>query len=162
MSIVSFRATADISEEAEQIFQIEKALLQKLLPNSDIQHAGSTAIPRSLTKGDVDIVIRSSREDFQNVKEKLLSLFEVNQKENWSEYFASFKDDKSFSLPLGIQLVIKESPTDYFTKVRDALIRDMDLLQEYNDMKKRNNGKDMKTYRKEKAAFFKKILSKTT
>jgi GrpB-like predicted nucleotidyltransferase (UPF0157 family) len=55
---VWFLPEAHFRTRVLQRFEQLKAELAVLIPDADIQHVGSTAIPGSLTKGDLDIQIR--------------------------------------------------------------------------------------------------------
>ena len=89
----------------------------------------------------------------------LLRLYDVNQLENWSETVASFKDDDSFSLKLGIQLTVRGSQDDFFLAIRDLFREDSDLVQEYDDLKREFEGKSMEAYWAAKTAFLSRLLS---
>lgn len=154
---VYFRPSEDFMDLANKIFEEQKRKILQLIPNADIQHIGSTAIPGSITKGDLDILVRVGGRDFEKAVEALKTLYEINQIENWSKTFASFKDDKSFALPFGVQLKVKGSDYDDFNKLRDLLINNVELLKEYNQMKLQFEGKDMDEYRKAKSDFFDKL-----
>ncbi|MFE3575677.1 GrpB family protein [Lysinibacillus sp. NPDC059133] len=52
--------------------------MKELLPEADIQHVGSTAIPDSVTKGDLDIQVRVSAEQFSIAVELLSNLYDRN------------------------------------------------------------------------------------
>lgn len=157
MIIVYFKPTEEFLEKANKVFDEQKNKLKKLLPKADIQHIGSTAIPGSVTKGDLDINIRVSEEDFNKAVEVLKKLYDINQPENWHDNFASFKDDTNLGIDFGAQLVVIGSKYDDFTKLRDLLIKNPKLVEEYNQMKQKYQGKSMDEYRKEKADFFQKL-----
>lgn len=160
MNNVSFKASEDFKDLAEEIFQKEKSRILKLIPAAEIEHIGSTAIPGSITKGDLDINVRVTVEDFDKAVEKLKTLYQINQPKNWTDTFASFKDDDSFDLPIGVQLTVIDSEYDDFISLKDLLVKRVDLLEEYNQMKVKYEGKDMEEYRKEKSDFFEKLRGK--
>jgi GrpB-like predicted nucleotidyltransferase (UPF0157 family) len=62
--MVNFKSQIVFSKKAEEIFEIEKNKLSKIILQADIQHIGSTAIPNSITKGDLDIQVRVGKKDF--------------------------------------------------------------------------------------------------
>lgn len=160
MDNVQFRPVSDFVELANKIFEEEKAKLLQLLPYAEIQHIGSTSIHDSITKGDLDIVVRVPKEEFRIALEQLKSIYDINQPENWSDTFASFKDEKNLGIDFGAQLVIKDSKSDDFTKLRDILRQNPELVQELNSIKMKYNGKSMADYRKEKADFFERLREK--
>ncbi len=148
---VSFVNEKDIREKIESLFQTEKENLQKLLPDSQIEHIGGTSVANSITKGDLDINIRVSEENFQTTIEILKKIYRVNQPNNWTKSYASFKDD---SRDLGVQLTIIDSADDYFVKQRDFLNSNPEKVLELNKIKLSFEGKNMDDYRKEKGKFF--------
>ncbi len=157
---LNFIPSNQISKKANFLFDKEKVKLLELFPNADIQHVGSTSIPGSLTKGDLDINIRVSKLDFNTTVNSLKQTYEVNQPENWTKTFASFKDD-NMEIPLGVQLTVKNSQYDDFYKLRDLLINDSVLLKEYNEMKLKFHDKNIDDYRKEKSEFFERLRKLT-
>ena len=153
MTNVYFKPATDFTDKANKLFRKQKSIISDLIPSAEIEHIGSTAIPTSITKGDLDINIRVQKENFNPAIEILKNHYEINQPENWTENFASFKS-KIRGIDFGVQLTIIGSPTDDFVKLRDILIKNPDLIKKFNLMKQTYNGKDMEEYRKEKAKFF--------
>lgn len=160
MTNVHFKPSSDFKELANKIFEEQKNRIVGFLPYADVQHIGSTAIPNSVTKGDLDLVIRVPKEEFKRATKELKSIYDINQPDNWSDTFASFKDDKNLGIDFGVQLVIKDSKSDDFVKLRDILIRNPQLLEELNSIKMKYEGKSMEDYRKGKADFFQKLREK--
>ncbi len=157
---VHFKPTTDFLDLANRVFVEQKAKISGLLPDADIQHVGSTSIPGSITKGDLDLVIRVQKDEFRHAIEVLKSIYEINQPKNWSKTFASFKDDKNLGIDFGAQLVVKGSKSDDFIKLRDILLENRELVEGLNAIKMKYNGKSMDEYRKEKADFFQKLREK--
>ncbi len=158
MPNVTFQDRSVFTDRVAQILLEEEPLLRLLLPWADMQHVGSTSIPGALTKGDLDIVIRVPKERFVKSRERLLSIYEPDQQENWSTTFASFKDLNK-SLPLGVQLTIMGSKDDLFVTFRDALRSKPELLAEYNALKTSCEGQPAEVYLEKKGVFFEKHLA---
>ena len=156
METVHFVKTKDVAEKIEALFSFEKQRLSEVLSGADIEHIGGTSVPGSISKGDLDINIRVRFEDFERAIENLKKLYEINQPENWSNGFASFKDD---TRNLGIQLTVIDSADDYFVAQRDYLRSHPEKVSELNLLKQKFEGKSMDEYRKEKEAFFEKLNS---
>lgn len=154
-----FQPQALFRERAEQVLSEEEPLLKLLLPWADIQHIGSTAVPGSITKGDIDLVVRVPKEKFAKSRERLQSIYEIHQPDNWSSTFASFKDDGKV-LPLGIQLTIMQCEDDLFVRFRDQLRSDPSLLTEYNAMKESCQNQSADSYLEKKGAFFEKWMNR--
>lgn len=134
--------------------QIE-AELRGLLPDGvAIHHIGSTSIPGSLTKGDLDVCVRVTTHAFRTCEEILASHYPRNTASVRTESFSSFGDDT-----VGIQLVVAGSELDGFLDFRDALEANPALIAAYNALKQSWHGKDMTPYREAKAAFIEKVLT---
>jgi GrpB-like predicted nucleotidyltransferase (UPF0157 family) len=152
--IMHFVLVDTVKSKAEQEFVRQKILLQKLFPAADIQHVGSTSVPDSLTKGDLDIQVRISEENFLEAIHILEKRYRHNRKnEIWTDGFASFEQYDNPVLPVGIQLTVKDSRYDEFYKMRNLLIKDKSLLKKYNSIKQQCEGKTYAEYRKEKRKF---------
>lgn len=151
---VHFVKTDDIRDKMEVLFVTEKRKLEMLFPSAQIEHVGGTCFKGTITKGDLDISIRIDVRKFKKIKEILKNLYQINQPDNWTETFASFKDD---ARNLGIQVTVLGSPNDYFVAQRDYLKNHSEAIMQYNALKERFEGKSMNEYRKEKNAFFEKL-----
>ncbi len=133
-----------------------RVLRRLSFPDAQIEHIGGTSVPGSLTKGDLDINIRVRPEDFGRTTETLKKLYEINQPDNWTSGFASFKDD---GRNLGVQLTVIGSPDDHFVPQRDYLNNHPEKVLEFNKLKEKFEGKSMEDYRKEKGEFFENLYT---
>jgi GrpB-like predicted nucleotidyltransferase (UPF0157 family) len=131
--------------------------IQPYLPNAEIIHIGSTAIPGCLTKGDIDIVIRVSETDFLNSMCILNKILVRSNRNLPTEDYAEF-DFLDSVLPVSIQLVSKNGAYDDFHLIKNIICSDKRILQNYNDLKLTFNGCDMEDYRLAKKVFFNKLL----
>lgn len=156
METVTIRPNTDFKEKADILFEEQKEKLLQLLPFADIQHIGATAVPGLLTKGDLDINVRVKQNEFEVAVNELKRLYEINQPNNWTDSFASFKDD-STDLPLGVQLTVIDSNGDHFIKHREVLKNNPNLVEELNKIKQKFDGGEMESYREAKARFLKSL-----
>lgn len=148
-----------ITAAAEASFERFCQRWKPILPKScDIQHIGATAIPGCLTKGDIDICIRTVIEDFDTARQQLSAHFQWNSGSVTTPEFISFHDD-SARPPLGIQLVVRGSELDIFVLFRDKLRADPSLVDRYNSLKQYWHGKSTEGYRSEKAIFAAEVIS---
>ncbi|RSD26609.1 GrpB family protein [Mesobacillus subterraneus] len=157
MEVLRFTNSEEVFHLAEQAFNETKKRILELIPRSDVQHVGSTAIPGSMTKGDLDIQVRVSPEDFQDTAEALSAIYEINDGSTQTKSFQSFKDDCA-TPPLGIQLTVIDSDLDIFWRLRDVLMKNEHLRTEYDQLKSSCHGKRMEEYRQEKSLFFQKVM----
>jgi GrpB-like predicted nucleotidyltransferase (UPF0157 family) len=151
LDLVHFTKADDIRREIDALFAREKEKLSGLLPDVDIQHVGSTAVAGTLSKGDLDINIRVTSEQFPVLIEKLKTIYQIHQPENWTNGFASFKDDFR---DLGIQVTVIGTLHDCFVAQRNYFRSHPEAVTDYNQLKRKFEGKNMADYRKEKAKFF--------
>lgn len=158
MEQVHFFEQNEIKEKVEKEFLIHKSKIVNLLPKADVQHIGSTAIPNSITKGDLDIQVRVQKEDFIKATELLSTLYEVNDRSTQTDFFRAFKDD-TLPLPLGIQLTVINSELDIFWKIRNVLLKNDEYRLEYDNLKRNFEGRSIEEYRDAKNLFFEKIMS---
>ena len=91
MTNVYFKSATYFIYQANKLFNEQKKIILDLIPSAKIEHIGSTAIPGSITKGDLDINVRIQEKNFNHAINVLKKLYEINQPENWTENFASFK-----------------------------------------------------------------------
>ncbi len=125
-----------------------------------IEHLGGLAIPGCLTKRDIDIQIRVDKKDFQKVCEYMESYVEIKRKDIWTLDKAIFKKDtKEFPVDYIVTVNGSESGMYYFGG-RDILINNLDVLEEYNQLKRNFESKRYKEYRTAKTEFWHKILKK--
>lgn len=160
MEKVYFFPNDVFSKKAEEAFIIHKKSINNILPKADIQHVGSTAIPNSLTKGDLDIQVRVTKEQFERAVEVLSKMYDTNEGSVKTSFFRAFKDDEA-KPPLGVQLSVIGSEYDIFWKFREVLLKNDQFRIEYDEIKKKYEGKDMEEYRNEKNEFFQR-LTKTS
>ena len=160
MELVHFVDSSTIAAEVDALVDQETRRIVRVLPDADVHHIGSTAIPHALTKGDVDLNVRVPPERFHGAVSILRGLYGVNQPENWSDDFASFKDDDSFPLKLGVQLTVRGSSDDFFLAIRDLFLADRDLVKQYDELKRSFDGKSAEAYWEAKTAFLTELLDR--
>lgn len=156
MEKVNFYRQIGMNRDAEGTFTIQKERIKKVLPGAEVHHVGSSAIPNSLTKGDLDIQVRVSSELFPLAVKELSMLYDSNDGSIKTNEFRAFKDD-AISPPLGIQLTVFDSEFDFFWKFRDVLLQSDKYRSEYDNLKSNFEGKDMEKYREAKNEFFNRM-----
>lgn len=149
---VRFTNDPAVFVKADRLFDTIARQLAEALPAAGIVHVGSTALPGSLTKGDLDIVVRVSASDFPRAEALLATMFERNVGSFHSHELASFVD-ASTDPELGVQLVAAGSKLDHFVLWRDRLASDAALRRAYDELKRGFEGQSMDDYRAAKAAF---------
>lgn len=158
METVNFINTEKLADVTERAYAEHKEIIRRMLPEADIQHVGSTAIPNSLTKGDLDIQVRVKVQHFPKAVEELSNLYDTNEGSVKTGDFRAFEDN-SETPSLGVQLTVIGSEFDFFWKFRDVLIMNDDYRVEYDILKRKFGGRDMEEYRDAKDVFFEKIMA---
>ena len=154
---VYFAPETECREAVERLFAEVAERLRSLLPNAGIQHVGSTAIPGSLTKGDLDVQVRVHESDYAAAKEKLLAVYSINPGGFASDDATSFQSHDS-EPSLGVHLTVIGGPADMQWRFRDLLIQSPDLLAEYDRLKRAFHGASMERYREAKSKFVARVL----
>ncbi len=157
MEIVNFMREEAFRQKVQSLFEEQRNRIQSLLPEADVQHIGSTAIPNSLTKGDLDIQVRIPTELFAEAVNKLSKIYATNEGSHHSATFAAFKDD-ALDPPLGVQLTVIDGEEDFFWKLRDFFLAHDDYRLEYDNLKKQFDGKSMDQYREVKGSFIENLM----
>ena len=101
--------------------------------------------------------VRVSSSDYPEAKERLRGIFAVNAG-GFSEEDAISFEDYSSEPPTGIHLTAIGGSSDIQWRFRDLLASSQTLQQEYNDLKRRFEGKSMAKYREAKDAFVTRVL----
>ena len=158
MPIVTFTLEPGMLKRALAAFEKHRSRITELLPLAEVQHIGSSAVPGTLTKGDLDILVRVTSTEFIHADNALSTLYRRNEDSLRDAAFSSFKDDEA-ELPLGIQLTVVDSAQDHFTTFRDALLKDAALVESYNQLKRQCEGQDMAEYRKKKNEFIQRVIT---
>jgi GrpB-like predicted nucleotidyltransferase (UPF0157 family) len=138
----------EIRGRVAEVFARRRAELKGMLPGARIEHVGSTAVPGSLTKGDLDICVIVEGEEFERASRVLAERLEIHQPENWSPTLASFTAPSEDGIDPGVQLVSAGSPDEHlFVGWRDRLRADPELRARYDALKRRHQDGGMEAYR---------------
>jgi GrpB-like predicted nucleotidyltransferase (UPF0157 family) len=156
---VRIKRADDIEAIARAAFERHRCEVVSLLPYAEVEHVGATAVPGALTKGDVDLLVRVSGQDFAEATGILRTRYIVHQPHNWTRTLASFKASDASEPEVGVQLVVAGSDADgFFAPFRDALINNPALLAEYNELKLHLDGLDYESYTERKGRFVENVL----
>ena len=151
---MELRHEAEIRPAVEAAFDRERERIAQLLPRADVRHIGSTAIPGSLTKGDLDLLVRVADDEFAAASRALSGLYDAHQTDQWQDDFASYVLPPDGGIPVGAQLVVEEGESDrLFLGFRDLLRSRPDLRDAYSELKDAHRDDGMDSYREAKARF---------
>ncbi len=160
MHRIQIRPMEELLPQVEQVLGRQTPKLQHLAPGVVIEHIGSTAIPGTVTKGDVDVVLRVSATAFTTVVSALRTVYKVAQPDNWTAEFASFKDDDTAPLPFGVQVMVIDSENDHLVALRDLLRNNPAARAQYNEVKLKHHGSDAETYWQAKSIVINDLLAR--
>lgn len=155
--VVRFAPEQKFRKAVARRFAEVETLLEAAIPGAEILHVGSTAIPGSLTKGDLDIQVRVSAEQFSSARSKLTGLFAVNEG-GFSGSDAMSFEDYGREPHLGVHLTVTGGSGDLQARFRDLLLESESLRREYDELKRQFEGGSMEAYRTAKAGFVSRVL----
>jgi GrpB-like predicted nucleotidyltransferase (UPF0157 family) len=158
-SAVTFVREIEVRDGVCAAFEAMRARLEELLPQARIEHVGSTSVPDSITKGDLDVCVLVAEGAFESAERVLARQFGRNVGSDRSDSFAAFVADDAGRVSIGIQLVRCGGPEDNFLRWRDLLHRSPQLLEAYNDLKRQWHGRPHDQYRRAKSRFIEDALS---
>ncbi len=148
-----------------EIFASEKVKIAKYLPEAEIQHIGSTAVPGLGGKGIVDILIGiDCWKELENVLENLrkLGYLHIHPKEQGRVFASKIGPTKLGGIHL--HLVIKNrKPYKELLAFRDYLRENKNKAKKYSALKKQLERKtkgDRKKYNELKNVYVVKVTQK--
>ena len=156
--VVRFVAADDHRDAVDGAFHNLSFSILTIVPDAMIFHIGSTAIPGSLTKLDLDVQVIVAAERFEEAQRALAASFERNEGNPPTATFASFKDDSS-PIPLGVQLTSAGSKDDLDLQRIQTLLAKPENVASYNALKRAHEGRSMKAYREAEAAYLQQLLA---
>jgi GrpB-like predicted nucleotidyltransferase (UPF0157 family) len=155
--VVTFVDEGEVRDAVLAVFEDLRVTLETLLPAARIEHIGSTSIPGTITKGDLDVCVLVERGDFGDAERVLAVRFARNVGSDRTDSLSSFIDDTR-AVPVGVQLVVRGGREDFFVTWRELLRRSPEVLSAYNELKRRWHGQSHEDYRREKSAFIERTL----
>lgn len=153
-----FFSADSVAQDADEAYNEEREILSPLVPSAQIEHIGSTAIPGSITKGDIDILVTVDAARFAEVDTVLARRYLRNEGSGRTSTFSAFETNSGRRLRLGVQLVARGSTDEWEFRTVQSRLAEPDVLAVYNAMKLRYEGRDEAEYRKAKNIFIGDIL----
>jgi GrpB-like predicted nucleotidyltransferase (UPF0157 family) len=140
------------------IYDLLKPRVLQVLPSAEVEHIGSSAIRGAISKGDLDILVRVPKSDFEAAILKIQSLgFTIKEGTLRTESLCML-ETKEFGEDVAIQLIEGDSEFEFFIKFRDLLNSNPQLVDQYNELKMKSVGMTPENYRAEKSKFIESIL----
>ncbi len=141
-------------EVALRVLEEERQRLWETVPDGELSLTGGASLPGALTFGDVDLHLRVPLGEFDAASDALRAVYSVVHPDIWERGFATF-EVPGVEPPTGIALTAIDGEHDrLFRRSWQLLAADPQLLDAYNEMKRRHFGADPEAYRSAKSAFF--------
>lgn len=156
--VVRFAPESNFRDQVAQAFEEIAAAVRSVLPAARIDHVGSTAVPGSLTKGDLDLCVAVAAEEFPAADLLLAARMGRNEGSDRTDIFSAFCTVAGNGVAVGVQLVVAGGASDDFVRWRDRLRASADLRSEYDALKRAFDGRPMDEYREAKSAFIEEVL----
>jgi GrpB-like predicted nucleotidyltransferase (UPF0157 family) len=149
------------SEYLPRIDAIFNELHENLLsisPNLRVEHIGSSSIPGAVSKGDLDIFIGVTQEEFNRTIQLLESIGFYEKTDTLRTESLRMMVTDSYEEDVAVQLVANGSEHESFLEFRDKLRSNPDLVSRYNQLKFDCKGLAHDNYREVKSAFIETVL----
>ena len=145
-------------QRCAQLFNSYQKDISALLPFAKIEHIGSSAIPNTISKGDLDIYVEVKPDQFKFAIERLKTL-------NFIEKQNTLRTDELCMLEslnnddVAFQIVVTDSVFTFFLAFKNKLINSPTLVNEYNQLKLQCSHLDPDQYRTIKSDFINRVLN---
>jgi GrpB-like predicted nucleotidyltransferase (UPF0157 family) len=150
--------TSDYQPRAAAIYDSLAAEFQLLLPGAVIEHIGSSAIPGAVSKGDLDVFIGVSADQFEQAAATIERVgFRLKPETLQTTQLHHFVTDR-YPMDVTVQLVDLGSEFEFFRTFRDLLNRGQGLRNRYNAVKHGAADLDEEGYRECKTQFIEETL----
>lgn len=134
--------------------------LSDLLPQARIEHIGASSTQGCISKGDLDVLVAVNKDRFKVSLEKIKSLGFYEKKNTLRTHeLCMLKTEKYKGEDVAIQLIVRGSEFEDFIRFRNILRSCPDLLEQYNNLKKRSEHLDETIYREKKSSFITSVLN---
>ncbi|HCO07773.1 MAG TPA: hypothetical protein DIT34_05555 [Acinetobacter ursingii] len=149
---MKFYNAQDYQLQCEDRFRHYQTCIHEILPLAKIEHIGSSAIPNTISKGDLDIYIEVMSDQFEFAIEQLKTLNFIEKQNTLRTHelcmLESMNDDE-----VAFQIVVADSVFTFFLTFRNKLIDSPRLVHEYNQLKLQCSHLDPDQYRAIKSDF---------
>ena len=155
MSYPRFRPSEEFSEQATAVFREHEGWIRERLPDAEIRHRGGTSVPGVLTSGDVDVHVRVPEGSFESARRELAALYEPFHRDAWSPGESAFFLAPDSRPLVEIALTAIGSLDDlHHGEAWDRIASDRELIEQYNELKRRCENASPAEYNVAKRAFF--------
>ena len=121
-----------------------------------VHEVGSTAIPGTIGKQDLDFLVLAPKGQFLLLRERLDSVFARNDQQLTNAHYQGYLVESN--LDVAIQLTVAGSQFDTFLAFKTRLLANPALVRDYNQLKTQFDGQPMDLYRHAKRRFIEQTL----
>jgi GrpB-like predicted nucleotidyltransferase (UPF0157 family) len=148
----------DDSASARRSFARIAADVSSILPGAEIEHVGATAVSGCLTKGDLDVLVRVTHQDFPLAMRTLDAVLRRGERNDPTSDYVEY-DCGCAGCSASVQLVVAGCWHDRrFRQLKSVLESDAAALARYNELKRRHEGHALSDYGVAKSAFIDELL----
>ena len=152
----------DDSASSQRSFARIAEDVSAILPGAEVEHVGATAVAGCVTKGDVDVLVRVTRDAFPSAMDTLDATLQRSVRNDPTGEYVEY-DFNSAGCYGSVQLAVAGSWHDRrFRRLKSVLASDDAALARYNELKRYHDGLSMTDYRIAKAAFIDALLVDST
>jgi GrpB-like predicted nucleotidyltransferase (UPF0157 family) len=143
----------------EEIFDELSHRLRSMLPNSRIEHVGSSSIPGTISKGDLDIFVGVSPLEFEQSISLVQSIGFYEKSDTMRTESLRMMVTDEYQEDVAIQIVSNGTEFECFIDFRDKMRSNPELVSKYNELKINCNGMPHEQYREVKSSFIESVLN---
>lgn len=157
---MKFLKPEEFLAEVLSAYQLVQARVCQAVPFAEVEHIGSSAIHGAISKGDLDILVRVPAAKFNEALTTIQTLdFSIKEGTLRTASLCMLETSR-YGIDVAIQLIEQGSEFEDFVVFRDRLNANPDLVEEYNELKRRATGLSPNDYREIKSKFIEKVLGK--
>ena len=145
-------------DKVNTIFKdLKKDLLDKI-PYCRVEHVGSSAIPGTISKGDLDVFVGIDQDKFENALVQIKDLGFIEKQDTLRTQSLCMLITDKYNHDVAVQLVANHSEWEDFLLFRDLLRSNPILVEEYNQLKLECVDLNENDYRLKKSQWIESLL----
>lgn len=147
-------------EKVNQIYQQLQVELTQLLPGVRIEHIGSSSIPGSISKGDLDVFLGVDSDKFEATVKLLCENGFTEKRDTFRSHELCMLITDKFNYDVAVQVVVNNSQFEDFLRFKQCLESDTKLVESYNQIKLSAQRLSADQYRAKKSQFIEEVFKK--
>lgn len=152
---MKFYTPDEYQEKCSALFHRYYSEISAVLPFAQIEHVGSSSVPGTISKGDLDIYVGVDPLVHAGAVLKLIDCgYKVKADTLRTPELCMLVAQEDVAL----QVVAVGSQYEFFVRFRDLLRSNPDLVRQYNDLKQAYVGFSEECYRAKKSKFIEEVL----